>query len=76
MNVGNLDLDTSPLTPYNLLITQKWVAIIRRTKEKAYGFNINALGFAGYFLGKKNSDISLLTREGPEEILNEVVKPI
>ena len=76
MNIGNLDSDISPLIPYNLLITQKWIAIIRRIKEKAYGFNINALGFAGYFLGKKNSDINLLTREGPEKILNEVVNPI
>ncbi len=76
MNIGNLDSDSTPLIPYNLLITKKWIAIIRRLKEKAYGFNINALGFAGYFLGKKNSDIDLLTREGPERILNEVVSPI
>ncbi len=76
MKIGNIDCDISPLIPYNLLITQKWIAIIRRIKEKAYGFNINALGFAGYFLGKANSDIKLLTRDGPEKILNEVVNPI
>ena len=76
MNIGNIHSDISPLVPYNLLITQKWIAIIRRIKEKAYGFNINALGFAGYFLGKKDSDVKLLTSEGPEKILNEVVNPI
>lgn len=76
MNVGNIDSDKFPLVPYNLLITNEWIAIIRRIKEKSYGFNINALGFAGYFLGKKNSDIKLLVNEGPEKILNEVVSPI
>ena len=76
MNIGNINSDSFPLIPYNLLITQNWIAIIRRIKEKAYGFNINALGFAGYFLGKKSSDIKLLTSEGPEKILNEVVNPI
>ena len=75
MDVGNIATDNSPLIPYNLLITQEWIAIIRRIKEKAYGFNINALGFAGYFLGKNNSDINLLASEGPEIILNEVVNP-
>ena len=76
MKVGNIDSDKSPLNPYNLLITKDWIAIIRRIKEKAYGFNINALGFAGYFLGKKNSNIKLLISEGPEKILNDVVDPI
>ena len=76
MDIGNSINDKAPTVPYNLLITENWIALIRRSKDNSLGFSINALGFAGYFLGTKNSDIKKLITYGPECILNNVVDPL
>ena len=74
MNLGNMNSEDKPIKPYNLLITSKWIALITRSKDRSHGFNINALGFAGYFLGTKISDIDSLIKFGPEKILRDVVE--
>ncbi|WP_413682438.1 ATP adenylyltransferase [Prochlorococcus sp. MIT 1011] len=73
MNIGEIDLNNKPLKPYNLLITSKWIALITRKTDRSNGFSINALGFAGYFLGTKRSDVDTLIRFGPERILMDVI---
>ena len=73
MDLGNINNDDKPLKPYNLLITEKWISLIVRSKDRAHGFGINALGFAGYFLGTKRSDIDMLIKFGPESILKDVI---
>ena len=73
MNVGEIGLIDKPLKPYNLLITSEWIALIIRKTDNSNGFSINALGFAGYFLGTKISDIDTLIKFGPEKILKEVI---
>jgi len=73
MNIGEIDLIKKPLKPYNLLITSKWIALIIRKTDRYKGFSINALGFAGYFLGTKRSDVDTLTKFGPERILKNVI---
>ena len=73
MNIGEIDLINKPLKPYNLLITSKWIALITRKTDRSNGFSINALGFAGYFLGTKRSDIDTLIKFGPERILKDVI---
>ncbi len=73
MNIGDIDLDSKPLKPYNLIITPEWIALIKRKTDRAYGFSINALGFAGYFLGTKRSDVDQLIKFGPEQILKDVI---
>ena len=65
--------DEKPLRPYNLLITEKWISLILRSKDRSHGFSINALGFAGYFLGTKRSDIDTLIKFGPESILKQII---
>ncbi len=74
MNLGDIDLDSKPLKPYNLIITPEWIALITRKTDRAYGFSINALGFAGYFLGTKRSDVDQLINFGPEQILKDVIE--
>ena len=74
MNLGDIDLDSKPLKPYNLIITPEWIALITRKTDRAYGFSINALGFAGYFLGTKRSDVDQLIKFGPEQILKDVIE--
>ena len=73
MNIGEIGLNTKPLKPYNLLITSKWISLITRKTDKSDGFSINALGFAGYFLGTKRSDDDTLIKFGPERILMDVI---
>ena len=74
MKLGDIDLDSKPLKPYNLIITSEWIALITRKTDRAYGFSINALGFAGYFLGTKRSDVDQLIKFGPEQILKDVIE--
>ncbi len=73
MNLGEIDQINKPLKPYNLLITSKWIALITRKTDKSNGFSINALGFAGYFLGTKRSDVDILIKFGAERILKDVI---
>ncbi|WP_269612871.1 ATP adenylyltransferase [Prochlorococcus marinus] len=73
MNLGDIDIINKPLKPYNLLITSEWIALITRKTDKSNGFSINALGFAGYFLGTKRSDVDTLIKFGPEKILKDVI---
>ena len=73
MNLGYYDINNRPLKPYNLLITKEWIALIIRKTDKSNGFNINALGFAGYFLGTKRSNVDTLIKFGPEKILMGVI---
>ena len=74
MNLGDVNIEHKPLKPYNLLITDNWIALIIRTKDRSNGFSINALGFAGYFLGTQKSEIDILIKFGPEKILKNVVE--
>lgn len=64
-----------PQAPYNLLLTQSWMALIRRKCEEACGFSINALGFAGYLLATDQSDQALMQHKGAEAVLRQVVSP-
>ena len=73
MNLGNIDIINKPSKPYNLLITSEWIALITRKTDRSNGFSINALGFAGYFLGTKRSDVDTLIKFGPEKILKDVI---
>ena len=73
MNIGDIDIINKPLKPYNLLITSEWIALITRKTDRSNGFSINALGFAGYFLGTKRSDVDTLIKFGPERILMDVI---
>ena len=73
MNLGEINLINKPLKPYNLLITSEWIALITRKTDRSNGFSINALGFAGYFLGTKRSDVDTLIKFGPEKILKDVI---
>ncbi len=75
MNIGLGDpiKDKIPKKPYNLLITNRWIAVIKRSNDKIFGFSINALGFAGYLLVTEKSDTRYLKLNGPEILLENFV---
>ena len=74
--LGNPYKDEKPLLPYNLLITNDWISLITRKIDFACGFNINALGFAGYFLAKSKTKSKWLKENGSSELLKEVIYKI
>ena len=76
MRLGNKESCEPPQAPYNLLLTRSWMALIRRRCEEAYGFSINALGFAGYLLATEQSDQDWMHQNGAEALLREVVSPL
>ena len=47
--------------------------MIRRRRDMAHGFSLNALGFAGYLLSTEHSDRDWLFREGPDALLEAVI---
>ena len=73
MGLGDPYIDKKPIHPYNLLITNKWIALIKRSNDKIYGFSVNSLGFAGYLLVTEKSDTEYLKLNGPEALLENFV---
>ena len=69
LGLGNPFNDRKPRYPYNILITNKWIAIVKRSSDHINGFSINGLGFAGYLLVTENSNINYLRKYGPEKLL-------
>jgi len=50
---------------YNLLATRRWVAMVPRSRERFEGISVNALGFAGALLVKREEDVERVRRCGP-----------
>ena len=73
LGLGNPIMNRKPKYAYNLLITNKWMAIIKRRYDHIRGFSINGLGFAGYLLVTEKSDINYLKKFGPEKLLESFV---
>ena len=73
LGLGDPTHDVKPRHPYNVLITNKWIAIIKRSYDHIHGFSINGLGFAGYILVTEKSNIDYLKKFGPEKLLENFV---
>ena len=73
MGLGDPNIDDKPRHPYNILISNKWIAIIKRRKDHIHGFSINGLGFAGYLLVTNKSNVNYLKKFGPEKLLENFI---
>ena len=73
IGLGDPINDEKPRYPHNILITNKWIAIIKRSFDNLYGFSVNGLGFAGYLVITEKSDINYLKEYGPEKLLENFV---
>ena len=73
IELGDPINDEKPRYPYNILITNKWIAIIKRKFDQLFGFSVNGLGFAGYLLVTEKSNINYLKKYGPEKLLENFV---
>ncbi len=73
IGLGNPINDEKPRFPYNILITNNWMAIIKRKYDHVHGFSVNGLGFAGYLLVTEKSNTNYLKKYGPEKLLDNFV---
>ena len=73
LGLGTPVNDRKPRYSYNILITNRWISIIKRSNDHIHGFSINGLGFAGYLLVTEKSDINYLRKFGPEKLLESFV---
>jgi len=73
LGLGNCRIDKKPKYPYNLIFTNNWMVLIKRKTDNIHGISINALGFAGYILVTKSSDLTYLKKYGPEKLLEKLL---
>tara|TARA_Y100000589_G_C27109955_1_gene611795 strand:+ start:435 stop:1265 length:831 start_codon:yes stop_codon:yes gene_type:complete len=73
LGLGDPLKNKKPIYPYNLLFSDKWMVIIKRRMDNLEGISINALGFAGYILVTKKSNISYIEKYGPENLLENLI---
>ena len=73
IGLGDPINDERPKHPYNILITNSWIALIKRRFDHLHGFSVNGLGFAGYLLITEKSDTNYLKNYGPEKLLENFV---
>ena len=73
LGLGEPKIDKRPRYPYNMIFTNKWMVLIKRKTDNLFGISINALGFAGYILVTKKSDIDYLKKFGPEKLLEKFI---
>lgn len=75
--VGSVEVDGVPhqATPYNLLVTRRWMLVVPREAERIEGISVNALGFAGSLFVRDAAQRETLARIGPMTALARVAKP-
>mmetsp|Transcript_13651 Transcript_13651/g.25746 ORF Transcript_13651/g.25746 Transcript_13651/m.25746 type:complete len:300 (+) Transcript_13651:1055-1954(+) len=67
------ELGSSPSASYNLLMTQDWIFLVLREKERAFEkASFNALAFAGLMLVKDRDDLEILRKIGPLTALRDI----
>ncbi len=73
LGLGDPLKDKKPKHPYNILITNEWIAMVKRKQDHLHGFSINGLGFAGYILVTEKSNVNYLKKNGPVKLLENFV---
>ena len=75
--VGTVEIDhaTCHATPYNLLVTRRWIFLVPRSAERVEGVSVNALGFAGSLFVRDAEQLDVIERLGPMTILERVALP-
>lgn len=62
-------------TPYNLLMTRRWMLFVPRRQECFESVSLNAMAFAGSLLAKDVGQLEMLRARGPMKGLVEVSAP-
>jgi len=59
-------------SPYNMLLTRRWMMVVPRNMDRFERVSINALGFAGSLLVRDTERLDLIKTLGPGTILRAV----
>jgi sulfate adenylyltransferase (ADP) / ATP adenylyltransferase len=75
--VGDIEVDGKRChaTPYNLLVTRRWMLLVPRLQERAEGVSVNALGFAGSLFVRDAAQMQAIEQLGPMTTLQRVALP-
>ncbi|WP_233804516.1 ATP adenylyltransferase family protein [Paraburkholderia sp. HP33-1] len=75
--VGAVEIDRASChaTPYNLLVTRRWMLLVPRSQERVEGVSVNALGFAGSLFVRDAAQLDVIERLGPMTVLERVALP-
>lgn len=63
------------VTPYNLLMTPRWMLLVPRSAEHVEGMSVNALGFAGSLFVRDAAQMQRVRELGPMTILRRAALP-
>ncbi|MBN3751372.1 phosphorylase [Paraburkholderia sp. Tr-20389] len=75
IGAGEVDGEPCHATPYNLLVTRRWMLLVPRSMERVEGVSVNALGFAGSLFVRDAAHLELIERLGPMNVLRRVACP-
>lgn len=64
--------DPRQSSPYNLLVTRRWMLAVPRSKETFGSISVNALGFAGSLFVRNQAEMHALRAAGPMNALRAV----
>ena len=67
------DPSTRQLSPYNLLMTRRFLLLVPRSREHFEGISVNALGFAGSLFVRDRQQLERVVEYGPLNVLRSVV---
>lgn len=59
---------------YNLLLTQRWMLVVPRKRERFESISVNALGFAGSLLARDRAELERIRAAGPMNVLRAVAR--
>ena len=62
-------------SPYNLIMTRRWMMLVPRTQEHFESVAINGLGFAGSLFVRDPANIAQIRKFGPMQVLSGVARP-
>lgn len=83
MNAGEYSVEESDaahshsLLPvaYNLLLTQSFVFVVPRRRQRFEGIEVNSIGFIGSFFVRNAAQRAFFEAQGPMALLREVAFP-
>ncbi|BAW97172.1 Ap4A phosphorylase II [[Synechococcus] sp. NIES-970] len=58
--------------PYNLLVTRRWMLLVRRSQDHYKNIPVNSLGFAGALLVRNQTQLAFLKQLTPLQLLRKV----
>ena len=56
-------------SPYNLLVTRRWMMVVPRSQEMFERVSINAIGYAGGLLVRNSDELEMIRAAGPMRVL-------